>query len=559
MNQEETLKLWKQGKEAWNAWAEDMLEERKALEDRGEWDVTVFPFGVEIPANEITEQWFTDARAVFSSKETPHTFPEATSFEGWLFPSVSEWSAATFEGLARFDNTTFKGSAQFSNVTFESNAQFDNTTFEGFAQFKSATFKGDADFDDATVKGSAQFDNAAVRGSAQFNNVTFEGTAQFENVTFEDFAQFDETTFEEDTHFNKATFKSFAQFDKVTFESFGRFNNASFEGNTQFNNVTFEGFAGFEDATFKGDAQFNNATFASSAGFEDATFESDAQFNSVCFEKPTRFSGAQFNANTSFNSAQIKQAFDLSGARFKEVPDFRQTHCEEAPLLDDVHINSTSTKQRKSSHEPDFTVTANYRALKRLAIQGHDHKHEVQFFAEELRAQRIMVHKRFGWDWWLSTLFAATSDYGRSILRPIAWWIPVMLISALSYLLTALPAKAPSGWVDAIFQSVVSWYHGIQLALPTRLHISWLPEATEFQQTMCKGGSVVAAAYNLAASKGLIIPGIADRTLIIQAYDCFYDGDVPFAISWIMGIQTLLSAALLFLLLLGIRNRFKLK
>lgn len=504
MNQEETLALWEQGKEAWNAWAEKMLTERKALKDRGEWDVTVEPWGEEKPANKITEQWFSDARTVFSSKETPLFFPEATSFEGWLFPSDSRWIAATFDG-----------DVVFNYVTFEGVTDFNDTTFEGVAWFNDATFSNDAGFNDTTFSGGARFIYATFDGDAHFSGATFEGIADFSYATFDEGAWF--------------------------------------------SGVNFNGDARFIVGIFKGTAWFSGATFEGIADFSDATFEGDVGFDNVFFNKPTRFSRSQFNTNASFNSAQIKQAFDLSGARFKEVPNFRQTHCEEAPLLDDVLIESTIIKQRKSSHDPDFIVTANYRALKRLAIQGHDHKHEVEFFAEELRAQRIMVHKFLSWDWWLSALFAITSDYGRSILRPIAWWLPVMLISALSYLLSATLAKAPKSWGDAIYQSIVSWYHGIQLVIPTLFHISWLPEKTEFQQASCKGGSVVAAAYNLAVSKGLIIPGIADRTLIIQAYDCLYDGDVPFAISWIMGIQTLLSAALLFLLLLGIRNRFKLK
>ncbi|NIY74550.1 hypothetical protein HED22_02730 [Thalassospira sp. HF15] len=305
MNQEETLALWQQGKEAWNAWAEKMLAERKALEDKGEWEVTIMPWG-EKRQSETTKKWLKNARAVFSSEKTPHVFPDATTFEGWLFPSVSEWNVATFNGDTWFDSATFKDVALFSGATFEGVARFSDTTFKGVAGF-----------------------------------------------------------------------------------------------------------------------------------------------NSVCFEKPTHFSRTRFNTNASFNSSQIKQAFDLSGARFKEVPDFRQTHCEEAPLLDDVHIDSTIIKQRQSSDEPDFTVTANYRALKRLAILGHDHKHEVEFFAEELRSKRLMVDRNRPLEWMLNGLYQITSDYGRSIFRPVLWWLPVMLVSTALYLSSSTTNTAPSSALNA--------------------------------------------------------------------------------------------------------------
>jgi len=480
MNQEETLALWKQGKEAWNAWAEKMLANRKALEDKGEWDVTVMTTGEEKPVNETTKNWFKDALAVFSSRETPHIFPDGTSFDGVLFPSVSEWGAATFQFGAAFRSTTFEGRASFNGATFEGEAKFNGVAFEGVAGFSS---------------------------------VTFEGRAGFIGVAFVSDARFNGVTFEEDAEFLKSTFKEDAEFFSATFE--GR---AGFEG------VTFEENATFLGATFKGGAEFRRATFKGVVEFGGATFDGGAEFGSVCFEKPTRFSHARFNTETSFNSAQIKQAFDLSGARFKEVPDFRQAHCEEAPLLDDVLINSTTIKQRKSSDKPNFAVTTNYRALKRLAIQGHDHKHEVEFFAEELKSRRLMVYTPRDPNWWLSFLFDELSDYGRSIVRPLMYWLGVVMLSAVHYIAMATPLA---------------------------------PDRTT--ECLAGAGSQVNTAYQLAFAKGLLVPGLADRTIVTQAYDCLFGDIIPGSATVVASIQTLLSAILLFLLLLGIRNRFKLK
>ncbi|WP_168173405.1 MULTISPECIES: pentapeptide repeat-containing protein [unclassified Thalassospira] len=491
MNQEETLALWKQGKEAWNAWAEKMLAERKALENKGEWDVIVEPWGEEKPQDETTEKWFKDARAVFSSTETPHVFLEATSFEGWLFPSISEWNAATFKGGARFISATFKGIAQFGSATFKRDALFRDTIFEGDAWFRDATFEGDAWFRDATFEGTAWFRDATFERIANFSSSTFEGVARFHSATFEGGAQFTRVTFERDTWFISATFKGISQFSR---------------------------------ATFKRDALLSSATFEDATWFHRATFEGDAGFSNVCFEKPTQFSDARFNTDASFNAAQIKQAFDLSGARFKEVPDFRQTHCEEAPLLDDVHIDSTIVKQRKPSDKTNFAVTAKYRALKRLAIQGHDHKHEVEFFAEELKSRRLMVYTQRDPSWWLSFIFDELSDYGRSIARPLMYWLGVIMLSAVHYIAMATPLD------------------------PYR--------ATE---CLAGAGSQVNTAYQLAFAKGLLVPGLADRTIVTQAYDCLFGDIIPGSAAVVAGIQTLLSAILLFLLLLGIRNRFKLK
>ncbi|MBX2830644.1 MAG: pentapeptide repeat-containing protein [Rhodospirillales bacterium] len=350
MDQKQTLALFKKGPEAWNEWANDMLAKRKALEENGKWRINV----PNQPITDETKKWLEDARAIFSSSDSPERFPDGTSFNGWLFPSVSTWEVAIFEG------------------------------------------------------------------SVTFNAVTFSGNASFDSATFSGIAWFYETTFAESTKFREANFLGDALFKRTTFSGDARFNDAIF----------LKG-AVFDETSFMGDASFSGSTFSERAGFRKATFEGNARFNSACFEKPANFSQVKFITEASFNSAQIKQAFDLSGACFSEVPDFRQTHCEEAPLLDDVHIDSIIIKQGRLSDEPDFTVTANYRALKRLAIQGHDHKHEVDFFAEQLRTRRLMVDTPSDPNWWLSFLFEEFSDYGRSIASPLCitlqWRHPWML------------------------------------------------------------------------------------------------------------------------------------
>src|SRR6516165_9103272 len=53
MNRDETVALFLQGREAWNAWAEKMLVERKAMEADGRWSQTV-------------KEWTEQARADFS-------------------------------------------------------------------------------------------------------------------------------------------------------------------------------------------------------------------------------------------------------------------------------------------------------------------------------------------------------------------------------------------------------------------------------------------------------------------------------------------------------------
>jgi hypothetical protein len=67
MNRDETAELFLQGREAWNAWAEGLLAERKALEAAGTWKSRrEWPWEPEKGENPETQAWLDKAFADFS-------------------------------------------------------------------------------------------------------------------------------------------------------------------------------------------------------------------------------------------------------------------------------------------------------------------------------------------------------------------------------------------------------------------------------------------------------------------------------------------------------------
>jgi hypothetical protein len=67
MDYAQTHALFAQGKDAWNAWANEMLSQKKAYEDAGTWEAH-------------QEQWEDEARAVFSDLQNRHIFNEFKDF-----------------------------------------------------------------------------------------------------------------------------------------------------------------------------------------------------------------------------------------------------------------------------------------------------------------------------------------------------------------------------------------------------------------------------------------------------------------------------------------------
>ena len=550
MNQEETLALLKKGREAWNNWAEEILGRRRMLEAVGEWQ--------EKATADFTE----------------HCFEERVDFKGFRFP-----------GNAQFNNATFKGHAQFNNATFKDFAWFESATFTGSASFESAKFKGHASFDNATFTGFTRFGNATFKDSAWFNSATFKDFAWFESATFKDSASFESAIFTGFALFGDATFTDSAWFDNATFKDSARFNSAIFTGSASFESAIFTGFALFGNATFTDSAWFDNATFKDSARFNSAIFTGSASFESARFRGYSLFTKAKFMAGASFAAARSEGAFTLADAKFKMVPDFGQAHFDEAPRLDNLHIKPersgvlaffkhavkrliwTLLRWRLLAKLPhaDFKawltriqaawrpapdeegLPARWRSLKRLAVQGHDHERELEFFSNEIIARRGVDDKLHHAQLWTGFVYQALSDFGRSIIRPLLWLVLSTVCFAFSYLGEHMAVVAMDG---------------------------------DDAPPPCKAGSdnPLSEAFLLSLDKTLPLPEIVNDGDLDRIYACLYgyhDIDatkpqtkstsppprvrIPSAVSWKGAAQVSISTVLIFLLLLALRNHFRIR
>ncbi len=437
MDGEQSLALWRQGRDAWNAWAKAMLDRRAEMERDGTWALHRHVFGDEKPDNEATGAWMRDAAADFQAQ----VFEEPADFSSFLFPRS-----------ARFDEATFQQDAGFYSATFSGYAGFYSATFSGYARFYSATFSGDARFDSAT----------------------------------------------------------------------------------------FSGNAGFDSATFSGDARFAQAKFGGYTSFAEATFDRLANFS----------------------AAQGERRFTLCGAQFDEVPDFIQAHFAEAPRLDNSHIRPGFIEPRRfwdrlfTRVKEDADRSARYRALKRLAIDGHDHVREQEYFAGELRSLRgspdRLLPNPLNWfrrnkagnrrpvwpggaRYWFGLGYQLLSDFGRSMLRPLGWWGLSVAGFAWAYLARA-----------------------------------------KFTDGCAVGdGTPWSAALGLSIRKALPFAGIASSEKLNQIYACLYGihGEsvrlavlpdrftpvIPDAVDYLGMLQLVFSILLLFLFLLAVRSHFRIR
>ena len=156
---------------------------------------------------------------------------------------------------------------------------------------------------------------------------------------------------------------------------------------------------------------------------------------------------------------------------------------------------------RVVNHAPKF------RRLKELATQNRDHDAALRFFASEQRAKRWS--REYGW--WrtlLDYLYAGACNYGQSILLPLFWLLGVWAVAAALFL--KLADESPNA-VEAMI---------------------------------------------VAASNSLPFLSIASAARA-EAFGILYGPLIPWYVDVVAGVQGLLSFIFLFLIGLGLRNRFR--
>jgi hypothetical protein len=171
----------------------------------------------------------------------------------------------------------------------------------------------------------------------------------------------------------------------------------------------------------------------------------------------------------------------------------------------------------------DKELIPKYRAIRRWAIQGADYETEHKAFKGELRSRRWCIDK-----WWhpssgLGILYDVFADCGRSIFRPALLWL--LSVLAFTIIFVRVADQGGKGWVECV----------------------------------ARGDGPFFKALYISGRNALVLSGGKDER-ITKAYQCLFGDAVPDGVSFVESfVQVPLSAALIFLFLLAVKNRFKIK
>lgn len=352
-----------------------------------------------------------------------------------------------------------------------------------------------------------------------FSNATFLGAADFRTATFSGYADFSSSTFSKDTNFKSAKFLRNASFSSAIFSDHSYFCGATLSGHNFFGGAKFYKNANFTTTNFCDDANFNSVSFSENANFSGANFSGGAHFHFVNFSWYTFFSSASFSGSADFSRASFLGYVNFNGAtcrseviftnadlncptdftscRFRTFPpQFSGAKLHEGTVWRKVYWPSAPTN-------PD-NVGVFIDAYERLKLEMDrlkKHEDELMFFAKELECRRVAMGLLRGLP---IGVYGVLCDYGQSYLRPLGWLLTLILVGAVQ------------------FWPVLGWDFLLSLGVSTA---------------------------NTLGPLGL-------RKELIEA------GMLPDLSRWLRflsGAQMVLGLIFLFLIGLGLRNRFRMK
>lgn len=365
-------------------------------------------------------------------------------------------------------------------------------------------------------------------GNVHFNGATFgDGNVIFAKVTFGDgHLIFAKVIFDSgDVIFTNATFgKGVIDFSEAAFSDCNViFTNSNFgDGYVDFFKATFaDSNMYFFGATFgDGEINFHQARIkelyftpktvgACSIQAEELSIKDRAIFN-----LPSSASNLKtFN----LHSASFDGPFTLTGD-LNIVPDLRATRYSHQVDLSDLKVKlpRISAKlgwpPKLSRVAKDPKNGARLRRLKEIAETNKDHQAALRFSADENRAKRWIETSWFGSV--LDMAFSAFSDYGQNILRPFVALI-VLTAASMGLYKTLATATFTNWWTG--------WAQGAVLSASNSL--PFLPQSRDLRE---------------------------------DALTALYGTDPGLSVDILMITQGVLSFVFLFLIGLGLRNRFRL-
>lgn len=358
-----------------------------------------------------------------------------------------------------------------------------------------------------------------------FRKRTFDERVDFSGLTLVS-SSFNKARFEDQVNFDGARFFHQTWFMYATFKQLASFFGSRFVAEVSFADAHFKAWAAFDGVRFEGAAEYAAAVFYGPASFHGSRFSERYYAGSMWRPCLTSFVRARFMTRVSFREAQFgtkdpkhdpERRVDFSDAVFEGATDFRQAVFAGPPAFFGTKLHRDTDFHGVVWRHPRQPLTSyNIRAWEQLELMMSElEKPEDRHRFFRLRMRALRRQKGDSLFASVSWLFERCSDYGWGVTRAFASWLLHWVIAGVILFASIQPA---------------------------------LREPKLFWATLVTGFANAHAFLGLTSENGYLAP-----------YRALVEASASSATLQVIGtIQAVLGPILLFLLLLTLRNRFRL-
>lgn len=444
-------------------------------------------------------------------KHTKDIFLVTALFNSTSFINPICLVGITFKQKIVFDYAFFSSEIRFDRIIFNKGVSFNNATFANKAWFAEAKFLQSGDFINAIFNNFVSFDSAVFTLGASFQNVKFIGSAWFKKAVFEWDARFDRAMFESSALFNSAIFKTIAGFSETTFSS----------KETSFVKTHFESESWFQNAKFLETSTFENAVFNNVGHFENAKFN----FSN---SKISSFRGCQIDkTRLEFSDESHFSQNDFSDEAIKNISFLKRLSDEHGQLDQALNFNAMELRSKRKSTWQTLQSEKTFLNL-------------FPFLPWQLLVRASFLTEGKLWFCFFTYLYEHVSDFGRSFTRPLYYLILLFFVSYLFAIISAFESR--NIYLNYKRQPIFSELSRIYTYPKNEVKISAYRAATE---------------YSLYRTSNFLDFTDSDKKTETVTLRLFASTIEPWWARLFGIIKGILSAVLLFLFALGLRNKYR--
>ena len=342
-----------------------------------------------------------------------------------ILDDAPEWDSVRLEVEEKFKARLPKSELPKPSL----GVNFYDIIFNNDIYFSDFFFPGDVNFKDTKFSGDAHFSNTKFFKTAEFNNAEFSGGTSFQSAKFSKFAMFRSAEFSGGVNFSSAEFSGDAHFF-----------SANFSGGAIFISTKFFKGPFFSSANFSGTANFRLAEFSMTSYFDSAKFSKYATFSSVKFSGNANFHNSKFSGLSIFISAEFNEEANFSDAVFDSPCNFRDTHFKKYyPDLSGTLLHSKTILTSEDIYWPKKVVEKSNddetkAAFESCALLRQNMTSQGLFEAAHFFFRREMAHKAELSKLWERPFYVIYRwvEYGYGVKQPL---VGIVLLWAAGILL----------------------------------------------------------------------------------------------------------------------------